>query len=529
VLKKTFFFSTFFILNVFFLFCQETEQYNENTLTIDKTFIALNENLKNELTSDNQKAIAEAHLELGVFCQENGVFIEAINQFNTALSILKNKIHDTLYLNLLNRLGAIHLDLKNYDTAENYFQKGIIDASELHNNSQLACSKSNLGICFEKKGNYIKALELQKESLELYDSLQEQEGLSIVNENIGSIYEDLEKYNLAQEYFEKSLYYHKNSKDARRANILNNLGDVFRKTGVLDKGLLYTGESLSIAKEIKNKREEASAYKDLAENHQFLGELNEAYIFLNKYILLDKANDKQQSANQATALQVIYDSKEKESQIHLLLQNSKVDKAQNRLLLVSIVGFFVLVFLWYLYILKKRKQTKQELVYKEQILKAELEKKQSEEQNLQSEVSLKNASLSRYSLHLSQKNKMLSNLSQTLKNCLERTNVDLKRKLNQLIKEIDFNLSQEDEWDEFMVLFKEIHPKFIQKINKVALDNLSPAELRLSILLRLSLSSKEIASILRLTPDSVRVSRYRLRKKLPIHSKEELSAFLLTI
>ncbi len=529
MLKNIFLFSTFFILNVWLLVSQELEQPQKKLSTIDQAFVLLNQNLKNKLKSNNYYEIAEAHFKLGAFCQENTVYTEAINQFNKGRLLLENKTHDSLYLDLVNRLGIIHLILKNYVTAEGYFEKGIVGALQLNDKKQLAYSKSNLGTCFEKKGNYVKALELQNESLELYGSLQEGEGLSIVNENIGSIYEDLKNYNLAQEYFEKSLYYHNNYKDARLANILNNLGDVFRKTGVLNKGLFYTKKSLLVAIRIKNKQEEASAYKDLAENYQLLGDLDEAYNFLDKYIVVDRLNDKVQSANQATALQVIYDSKEKESQIELLIQNSKVDKAQNRLLLVSIVGFCVLVFLWYLYILKKRKQTKKELVYKQRILKAELEKKQSEEQNLQNEVSLKNASLSRYSLHLSQKNKILSNLSQTLKNCLERTNVDLKRKLNELIKEIDFNLSQEDEWDEFMVLFKEIHPKFIQKINNITLDNLSPAELRLSVLLRLNLSSKEIASILRLTPDSVRVSRYRLRKKLPIATKEELSIFLLSI
>ena len=79
-------------------------------------------------------------------------------------------------------------------------------------------------------------------------------------------------------------------------------------------------------------------------------------------------------------------------------------------------------------------------------------------------------------------------------------------------------MAQEREWDEFIVLFKEIHPDFVKRISEAALDVLSPAELRLGILLRLNLSSKEIASILRLTPDSIRVARYRLRKKLPITS-----------
>ncbi|WP_157811716.1 helix-turn-helix transcriptional regulator [Tenacibaculum sp. SZ-18] len=47
------------------------------------------------------------------------------------------------------------------------------------------------------------------------------------------------------------------------------------------------------------------------------------------------------------------------------------------------------------------------------------------------------------------------------------------------------------------------------------------------MLLRLNLTSKEIAEILNVTPDSVRVARYRLRKKLPISPKEDLVNFML--
>ena len=158
-----------------------------------------------------------------------------------------------------------------------------------------------------------------------------------------------------------------------------------------------------------------------------------------------------------------------------------------------------------------------------------MDKKSLKEEILKREVEVKNASLSTYSLHISQKNKILSDLAHTLTKCLDRNNIDLKRKLAALIQEINTNLSQDQEWEEFVTLFQEIHPQYIERINKVANNNLSSSELRLSMLLRLNLNSKEIASILRLTTDSVRVSRYRLRKKLPIDAKEELSQYLRSI
>ncbi|QWX83289.1 tetratricopeptide repeat protein [Cellulophaga sp. HaHaR_3_176] len=510
------------------LFCFSITIYSQpsKAANSDDVYIKLNDELKKAIASENFKTIALARFNLGAFCQQKSVYTESINQFNESLYLCKGGKQDSLCISLLNKLGEIHLSLKNYDTAERYFRQGVDEAFDLSDTKKIAYSKSNLGACFEKKGNYIIALEHQKESLLLYEQIADVDGISVVNENIGSIYEDLEQFNLAKKYFEKALSLHVDKQDVRLSSILNNLGDVYRKTGFFDKGLIYTKQSLSVAKQIGDTEREASSYKDLSKNYALLQDFEKSNNALNTFIELDIENRKLQSSNQANALQTIYDTKEKESKIRLLLQNSKVDKAHNNLLLLSIIAVVFLGLAWYLYISKKRRVLKQALEYEKRIVNAELEKKKIEEDSLKKEVDLKNLTLSRYSLHLSQKNKMLSNLSNTLKNSLERTNVDLKRKLNEVIGEIDYNLEQEDEWDEFMSFFKETHPDYIKRITNSALSVLSAAELRLSILLRLNLTSKEIASILRLTPDSVRVSRYRLRKKLPIDSKESLSAFL---
>ncbi|HQI43417.1 MAG TPA: hypothetical protein PK949_04790, partial [Dysgonamonadaceae bacterium] len=56
---------------------------------------------------------------------------------------------------------------------------------------------------------------------------------------------------------------------------------------------------------------------------------------------------------------------------------------------------------------------------------------------------------------------------------------------------------------------------------------LTPADLRLSALLRLNYSSKEIAQMLHLTPRGVEAARYRLRKKLALESEENLIEFMI--
>jgi DNA-binding CsgD family transcriptional regulator len=182
---------------------------------------------------------------------------------------------------------------------------------------------------------------------------------------------------------------------------------------------------------------------------------------------------------------------------------------------------------FYFFLLKRRKEKRQIQEYEKRLLRTELEKKVIEEENLQNQIQLKTVALSKYSLHLSQKNKILHDISATLKNIANRKNMDTSEKIKVLSKEIDQNLKHDQDWHEFVNYFSDIHPNFVKKLSTYPKEQLSPAELRLGMLLRLNLNSKEIAAVLRVTPDSIRVARHRLRKKLGIEQKEKLVHFLL--
>ena len=64
---------------------------------------------------------------------------------------------------------------------------------------------------------------------------------------------------------------------------------------------------------------------------------------------------------------------------------------------------------------------------------------------------------------------------------------------------------------------------------KQKFPNVTNNELRLMTLLKMNLSSKEIASILNISPDGIKKARYRLRKKLNISSEESLSDLILSL
>ena len=89
-------------------------------------------------------------------------------------------------------------------------------------------------------------------------------------------------------------------------------------------------------------------------------------------------------------------------------------------------------------------------------------------------------------------------------------------------------LQLDKERETFQVIVKEKSQLFYTKLNAIY-PNLTANEVRLSSLIRLNLSSKEIASILNISLKSVEMNRYRLRKKMQISGKQSLSDFIRSI
>ena len=79
---------------------------------------------------------------------------------------------------------------------------------------------------------------------------------------------------------------------------------------------------------------------------------------------------------------------------------------------------------------------------------------------------------------------------------------------------------------EFEASFSQIHQSFFENLQK-DFPRLTHAEKRLCAFIRLNLSTKEIAMVMNQDPNSVRIARVRLRRKLGLTSKSEsLSEFL---
>jgi PAS domain S-box-containing protein len=125
----------------------------------------------------------------------------------------------------------------------------------------------------------------------------------------------------------------------------------------------------------------------------------------------------------------------------------------------------------------------------------------------------------------------ISELNNNLISDLAKINTFTNKKGSEMIRQTitKFNLySGENFWQEFESRFENVYESFYQKLNQLFHD-LTPGEKKLCALLRLNLSSKDIAAITFQNPQSVDMARYRLRKKLNLNIEENLVDFLMNI
>lgn len=207
---------------------------------------------------------------------------------------------------------------------------------------------------------------------------------------------------------------------------------------------------------------------------------------------------------------------------------------------VYAIGFVSLLFVGFSWLDKRHKRQTQRLeIEKKRALKRkddEIESitQRSEEEimqlknvQLQSEIDFKNQELTSSAMHLIQKNKLLHDIKNSLKNLTEEDkNQQLTSQFKRLIKSIDKDLDGAEEWSRFSENFDQVHGNFITRL-KEKYPELTPQEIKFSAYLRMNLNTKEIANLLGISVRGVEIGRYRVRKKLALTRQENLNDFLL--
>ena len=423
------------------------------------------------------KASKDIHRESGLLFtlanaySSNGDYELAISNYKEAAEGFQKANDLRMYAACIISISACALDMGNYQIALEKLPEGIeILENEGDSNSALY-GKSHLGYAYYLDGKFDKAVTTLKSSIDQ----------SIATNN--KILEIMNRRYLAQVYLDMN----KNDLALTETTIIYNEE---KKRGISDAFLLCAklhAEALAL----NNRSFEAvNVYKD--------------YI-TKKDSIFTKEKEKE-IAN----MRELYEAEKRESQIEILEKDISITDLQKTLYaggMFSFIAISGLLFFGFKQRIKKNRiaREKQEEIYKQ-------------------EIEFKKKELASQTLHLVQKSTFIQELKENLekiKKSPELFKVEFRRLVMLLKKES----AEDKDWEVFKSYFTEVHNNFDNKLKDIYKD-ISEKEIRLASFIRMNLSTKEIASMLNVLPESVLKSKYRLKKKLHLEKQTDLNAFL---
>lgn len=379
-------------------------------------------------------------------------------------------------IGIYNTLSLNYRDKLDNETSERYLQKAYDQAVKLKSDAWMGVLSGNLGYIALKKKENEKARKLVEIDYEI----------SAKNKQTGS------QINALALLIELDLSENKIASSTAKMKLFDSL--MVNETNPQLLGNLY--------------RTKFNYYEKT-------GDLKLALLNFKKYIAYKKINDeKRQFLNiQNAEFQIEFERKQGENIIYK--EKKKTDD-------LIILGLFVIClilgltsFIIIKQIQRKRKQDKELLTLRAQKMEDELHATEREMRALLSTMF--------------DKNKVIFELQEQVetfeKNQHANTDSEKEAMLNDLQS---FSLLTENDWIEFKRLFEKLNPGFFDFFQE-KFPEITAAEIRLAALIKLNLSNLEMARTLAISPDSVRKTNLRLRKKLSIESLDDLTRFIKSI
>ena len=197
------------------------------------------------------------------------------------------------------------------------------------------------------------------------------------------------------------------------------------------------------------------------------------------------------------------------------------------LVIYTLLGFITILLINWFYkrhyrIQRERilEKTTNELQLKE--LAAQKEIIQLKNEKLNQDIESRNRELAVSTMNMIRKNTLLNQIKDKLSKEYELQNN------SSVIKLINNSINTQEEWKFFEEAFNHADKDFFKKLKELH-PELTPNDLRLCVYLRLNLSSKEIAPLLNISPRSVEIKRYRLRKKIGLDRETNLNDYFIQL
>lgn len=164
------------------------------------------------------------------------------------------------------------------------------------------------------------------------------------------------------------------------------------------------------------------------------------------------------------------------------------------------------------------KNQEEKAVLNEKLLKEEQQRLKLEKENTDRE-------LASITLYVQEKNKMMEELQAKMDGLLNNSSEENRSKILDITRNIKQSISFEKDWDKIKLHFEKVHPEFFSKLSEIC-PQLTQNELKHCAYIKMNMSNKETANLLGVDHNTVKMSRYRIKKKLELAQEDDLTQFI---
>lgn len=417
---------------------------------------------------------------------------------------------------------------------------------------------------YARQKKYKEAMQLSAEVVaELKDKDDTSGTLGLAYNSLGFLSElNKEKAN-AEEYYTLALHEFEKAKNvAYLPSSYCRLGEIAKDRNEKEISVNYFKKALTLAERTENKQAQVTALIAMGNWYmKFENELGQAENYFNKariiatplsdktfeikslesLIELKKEEENYQEVSQlqhqiitikdrfysfereqiVKSLEVQFDVSEKNRKLKLISVEKEVSILTNYLLFSLLILLILIFTILYLFLKRIHKRDQQLLKTKEELVLLLEEQKQLKQQQFQNDLEFKESQLSAITIQMLEKNELLDEIK-TILNKKESTS---ETEIKKLVSKYTI---QDNNWKDFDTHFESVNKNFYTRL-KTKYPEISSNDLKICALIKLNLSIKEMASILNISPDSVKTARHRLRKKLQLTTEENLTDFILAV
>ena len=483
--------------------------------------------------SGDEHGECKALSNLGVVYFYQARYPQSIAQYFSALRIAETKKDRPMLAEIHTNLGHAYSSQKEYLRSVYHHRLGL---SGHHQNGNLqAAGRSHLGIgtAFFNAGNLDSALVNYAQAVVISEQTGDVSTLAGALNNEAEVLLLRKKPDEALPLLEKALRIRQDNGEVYgEAIALNNLAKVWAAKANTAKALTYFEKAEKKVSGLDARWLQAEFYLARSEYYVREGLLERAINDLRQFANLKDSIYNQQKAEALAEIQALYQVEKKDAEL-FRKQNELLRQQQSTQLVISIsLAALVLaggLSAGVVYRSRQRKRKSAEELERvkqsEALLQArkdaaekELALQKAEAVAVQQELEFKRKEITQLALHIGRQTEMLEHLKSQLNQLgdqqVRTISRDLDAQLNMARQREQFELNVDLMNEDFYRRLTEKHP------------SLTENEKKLCAMLRLKLSSKEIAAVQNISPKSVDMNRYRLRKKLNIVNEMDLADWM---